>query len=83
MPNYDSQPINKGPGHDHDVEIFWNMVPFVFIMWPIALPLNLMLWPFTIITIPFVLIWNMIAITALATPPLIIYLSVKMHYEFP
>ena len=73
VPNDQTRVGKDSSGHEHDVQIVWNMMPFVLITWPIAIPLNIMLWPFTIISIPFVLIWNVIITTAMATPPLIIY----------
>ena len=39
--------------HSHDVEFFWNYWPLYYILWPIGIPLNVVLFPFFFLQLPF------------------------------
>ena len=44
----------------HNVEFLWNYWPLYYILWPIGIPINVILFPFFFLQLPFQLIWNFI-----------------------
>mgnify|MGYP006906994807 CR=1 FL=1 len=53
--------MTQSIGHDHDVQFIWNYWPFYYFMWPLSF-LNILLFPFYILQLPLMAIWNIIGL---------------------